>query len=82
MLQAIRSWVPEILLKLFQRRLLDKTAEVTTEELIQAHYEIVDQIKMLEFRLDVLKDKQKMLLRLIKQDDLNDNVHVSYMENV
>ena len=69
-LQTIGHYIPSIILKLYQRRLLDKNAEITTDEMVAAHWELAEQVKFLEYKLDLLRNQQTMLNTLIKKDNL------------
>ena len=69
-LQDVRSLAPSIILKLYQRRLLDKNAEITVDEMIQAHMELSDRLGFLQYRIERLHDEQLMLERLIDKKDL------------
>ena len=69
-LQELRGYIPSIILKLYQRRLLDKTAAITTEEFLQAEYELAEQIKFLQYQQERVLDKQLILKYLIEKRDL------------
>lgn len=74
-LQQIRDYIPSIILKLYQRRLLDKNAEITKDEIIEAHWELAKQVKFLEYKQQILQNQQFMLENLIKNKDLMSVVH-------
>ena len=62
--------MPSFLLKLYQRKLLDPNAEITEEELLEAHSEIAQEIKFIQYKQERLEDKQLMLKRLIERSSL------------
>ena len=70
MLTEIRKYMPSFLQKLYQRRLLDKTAVISEEEFLEADRELAEEIKYVEYRLDILRDCHKMLGKLIGKKDL------------
>jgi len=69
-LQQIRTYIPGIILHLYQRRLLDPNAEVTQDELIEAHWELAQELKFLEYKQTALSQGQEMLQRLIEHQSL------------
>lgn len=70
-LTTIREHTPSLLLKLFQRRLLDKNAEITTEELLQVADELDDERQLLQYKIDRFYDKHTMFRQLVDKKDLN-----------
>lgn len=68
-LQEIRNYIPSVILKLYQRRLLDKTAEITVDEILEAHWELAQEIKFLQYKQECLMDKQMMLEKLINKKE-------------
>ena len=70
MLTEIRKYMPSLLLKLYQRRLNDRDAEITKEEFIEASRELAEEIAYVKYRNDVLSDSLKMLERLVERKDL------------
>lgn len=70
MLTEIRKYMPSFLLKLYQRRALDKNCEITQEEFIEASRELAEEIAYVKYRNDVLNDACQMLQRLIEKKEL------------
>ena len=69
-INEVSNYIPSIIFKLYQRRLLDKNAEITTEEIFEAHWELAQEIKFLQYKQERLSDKQLMLQKLIEKNPL------------
>ena len=70
MITETRKYMPSFLLKLYQRRALDKNCEITKDEFIEAQRELAEEIKYVQYRVDILKEANKMIERLIKKEDI------------
>lgn len=66
MLKEIRANTSDIILKLLQKKLLDKNCEITEEEMFAAASDLDTRIKMLEYSLSRLKDDQRLIMELFK----------------
>jgi hypothetical protein len=64
MLQEIRANTPDIILRLLQRKMLDKNCEFSEEEIKEAASDLDIRIQMLEYNLSRIKDDQKFLMSL------------------
>lgn len=69
-LQEIRKHTPNVLLKLFQRRLNDSNAEITQEELMESLEQLDEQVKYTLYKIELLQCQQDMLKRLIEKREL------------
>ena len=69
-LQEIRKHTPNVLLKLFQRRLNDSNAEITKEELMQSLEQLDLQVKYTLYKVELIQCQQDLLKRLIEKRDL------------
>ena len=70
MLNEIRENTPDLIIRLFQKRLLDPVCEITQEELLEAEYQLHLEVKFLTHQLEKLQDKRILLKRLILKENL------------
>ena len=69
-MRFIRAFTPSFILRLFQRRLTDPNAEITSEEFAEAHAQINEEIYFIKARVEVLRSHQEMLEKMIKKVSL------------
>ena len=76
-IQTIRRIAPSVLLKIYQRRLLDKNAEISQDEIFKVQEEfdkllteLHEEMCLVVLRMERLNDCNAMFKRLIDKKDL------------
>lgn len=69
-MQNLQQSAPTLVVKLLQRRLLDKNAEITIDEILNAHQELDEKMAYLQYRMESIQDYQLVLKKLIEKKDL------------
>ena len=69
-MQNLQQSAPTLIVKLLQRRLLDKNAEITIDEILEAHQELDEKMSYLQYRMESIQDYQLVLKKLIEKQDL------------
>ena len=69
-MQDLQQAAPTLIVKLLQRRLLDKNAEITVDEILEAHQELGEHLCYLQHRMEVINACQEILERIVKKKDL------------